>query len=275
MSESLNGITMKLKVTILTLLTILVLYSCNTGSDKRDFSLMEVAVDNEISSQPDIEKVEAQIERKIIKEGEISFETSNLKETESLITRSVNEMGGYVANDNIFDNEGRTTHRMTLRVPADKFDLLLKTISESAKKLDRKTISSHDVTEEFIDVEARIKTKKELESRYKELLVKAETVQDLLAIEKEIGTLRTEIESIEGRLRYLQDRVSLSSLTIEFYELTTSSFGFFSKLGRSFETGWNWLLAFLIGLIHLWPFILLIGAGLFITFRFGKKKKAN
>jgi len=266
---------MKLRTTIWTLLAIVVLCSCNTGSTSREFAAAEIALDTEINNQSNPAKVETQIERKIIKEGEISFETSNLKETESLITRSVTEMGGYVANDNVFNSEGRTTHRMTTRVPADKFDLLLKTISESAKKLDRKTISSLDVTEEYIDVEARIKTKKELESRYKELLLKAETVQDLLAIEKEMGILRTEIESIEGRLRYLQDRVSLSSLTIEFYELTTSSFGFFSKLGRAFETGWNWLMAFLIGLIHLWPFILLVGAGLFVTFRFGKKKQAK
>lgn len=67
---------MKIKTTILTLLAILVFYSCNTSATKRDFSLMEVALDSEINSQPDIEKVETQIERKIIKEGEISFETS-------------------------------------------------------------------------------------------------------------------------------------------------------------------------------------------------------
>lgn len=264
---------MKLKMTIWTLFVILAFYSCNTSANKREFLSTEVALNNETNDQSKVEKVETQIERKIIKEGEISFETANLKETESLITKTVNEMGGYVANDNVFSNEDRITHRMTLRVPADKFDQLLTKISESAKKLDRKTISALDVTEEYIDVEARIKTKKELESRYKELLVKAKTVEDLLSIEKEIGTLRTEIESIEGRLRYLQDRVSLSSLTIEYYQLTTSSFGFLSKLGRAFVTGWNWLLAFIIGLIHMWPFILLIGGGLFITFRIGRKRK--
>lgn len=264
---------MKLKITIWTLLAILALYSCNTSANKRENSARAIVVNNEINSQPKVEKVETPIERKIIKEGEISFETANLKETESLITKTVTEMGGYIANDNVFSNEDRITHRMTLRVPADKFDQLLTKISESAEKLDRKTISALDVTEEYIDVEARIKTKKELESRYKELLVKANTVEDLLSIEKEIGTLRTEIESIEGRLRYLQDRVSFSSLTIEYYQLTTSSFGFLSKLGRAFVTGWNWLLAFIIGLIHMWPFILIIGGGLFIAFRIGRKRK--
>jgi hypothetical protein len=251
----------------------LALYSCNTSANKRENSTRAVEMNNETNDQTRVDKVETLIDRKIIKEGEIIFETANLKETESLITLTVSEMGGYIANDNTFSYENRITHRMTLRVPADKFDQLLKTISESAEKLDRKTISAQDVTEEYIDVEARIKTKKELETRYKELLVKAKTVDDLLAIEKEIGTLRTEIESIEGRLRYLQDRVSLSSLTIEYYQLITSSFGFLSKMGRAFVTGWNWLLAFIIGVIHFWPFILFGGGGVFIAFRTGRKRK--
>jgi len=267
---------MKLKMTIWTLLAILVLSSCYSKENKRETSARAIVLNNESADQSKAEKVESPIERKIIKEGEISFETATLNETELLITRTVNEMGGYIANDNVFSNEDRITHRTTVRVPADKFDQLLTRISESAEKIDRKTISALDVTEEYIDIEARIKTKKELEIRYKELLVKATTVEDLLSIEKEIGTLRTEIESIEGRLRYLQDRVSLSSLTIEYYQMTSSSFGFLSKLGRAFVTGWNWLLKFIIGLIHLWPFILLISAGLFTAFRIVKKgKKTN
>jgi len=267
---------MKFKMTICTAFAILALLSCNSNADKRETSTRAIVLNNDTPNQSKVEKIETPIERKIIKEGEISFETATLSETESLITKTVNEMGGYITSDNVFSNEDRITHRMTVRVPADKFDQLITKISESAEKLDRKTISALDVTEEYIDVEARIKTKKELESRYKELLVKAKSVEDLLSIEKEIGTLRTEIESIEGRLRYLQDRVSLSSLTIEYYQMTTSSFGFFSKLGRAFVLGWNWLLAFIIGLIHLWPFILIIGGGVFFAFRFGKaRKKTN
>jgi hypothetical protein len=264
---------MKLKISVWIPIAILAFYSCNSGANNRVAAEMSTVLNNETPGQAKVDKIQTPVERKIIKEGEITFETANLKETESLITRTVNEMGGYIANDNVFSNENRITHRMTVRVPADKFDLLLTRISESAEKLDRKTISAQDVTEEYIDVEARIKTKKELETRYRELLTKAKTVEDILAIEKEAGTLRTEIESIEGRLRYLQDRVSLSSLTIEYYQLTTSSFGFFSKLGRAFVIGWNWLLAFIIGLIHLWPFILLIGGGVILAFRIGKARR--
>jgi hypothetical protein len=264
---------MKFKITTWTLLLIMALYSCNTGASKSDTSARASADNFEIPGQTKETKPEISLERKIIKEGEIAFQTSNLNETESLIKKTVNEMGGYIAEDNVFSNEYRITHRMTVRIAADRFEELLTKISQSAEKIERKNMSALDVTEEYIDVEARIKTKKELESQYKDLLVKAKTVEDLLLIEKEIGTLQTEIESVEGRLRYLQDRVSLSSLTIEYYKLTTSSSGFFSKLGRATVTGWNWLLAFIIGLIHFWPFILLTGVILFFVFRFRNKKK--
>jgi len=225
---------MTLKKFSWTLLAIFAIYSCNSGANNKVASERAIVLNNEITDETRVEKVETPIERKIIKEGVITFETVDLKRTESLITETVNEMGGYVASDNVFSNANRITHRMTVRVAADKFDQLLAKISESAEKLDRKTISALDVTEEYIDVEARLKTKKELESRYKELLIKAKTVEDLLSIEKEIGTLRTEIESIEGRLGYLQDRVSLSSLTIEYYKMTAaSSFGFPAFFTRS------------------------------------------
>lgn len=136
---------MNLKMINWVLLLIFAFYSCNTSGNKREFISTEVAMNNETFEQPKVEKVEPLIERKIIKEGEISFETGDLNETESLITRTVNEMGGYVANDNVFTSEERITHRMTLRVPADKFDQLILKISESAKKLDRKTVSELDV----------------------------------------------------------------------------------------------------------------------------------
>ena len=265
---------MKLKVTLRTLVIILLLYSCKTGVNQKEYALADEALGNNPAYNPiSNDKIETPVERKIIKQGEIRFETRNVKETESLISKSVSELDGYISNDNIFTNDDRITHRMVIRVPSDNFDKLLTKISESAEKLDSKSIDALDVTEEYIDVESRIKTKKELETRYKELLVKAKSVEEILSIEKEIGTLRTEIESIEGRLQYLKDRVSFSTLTVEFYQLTHSSFNFSSKFGQALVMGWKWLLAFIIGLIHFWPFILIIGGVIFIALRLEKKRK--
>lgn len=105
------------------------------------------------------------------------------------------------------------------------------------------------------------------------MLNKAVTVEDILKIEKQIGELRTEIESIEGRFKYLNDRISYSTLTIIFYEQTNSSFGFSSKFGQALINGWDNVLWVLIGLVNLWPFLIILVLVFIILLRKKKNKK--
>ena len=210
--------------------------------------------------------------RKIIKEGTITFQTGNAKQTQQLIAKTAAASNAYISEDEINDYGGeRTEHRVTVRIPAEKFDGFLATISESAETLESKKVSAKDVTEEYVDIEARIKIKKELEARYAQLLQRAARVSEVLEIEKEMGTLRAEIESIEGRLRYLKSQVAFSTLTIVYYERGTSSFGFFTKFTEAFANGWIYLQAFLIALVSLWPFLVLGAAGYVLLRRFRKR----
>jgi hypothetical protein len=256
---------MKHSFKIISLLCLLTIFSC-----ERSRNNMEISADKEVSTLKLNEEPAPAgnenivIERKIIKEGEITFETADVKATRLLILNAVSEFKGYVSNDNVFDFTEKIEYKITIRVPAVNFDPLLNKISESAERLDSKSINALDVTEEYIDIEARLKTKKELENRYKELLKQAKTVDEMLSIEREIGTLRTEIESTEGRLKYLNDRVSLSTLNVTFYEKSASAFGFTTKFGHAVKNGWTNLLWFLIALTNLWPF-LLIGLALAVS----------
>jgi hypothetical protein len=118
-----------------------------------------------------------------------------------------------------------------------------------------------DVTEEYVDVEARLKTKKDLEQRYQEIMKKATTVSEMLEIEKEMGTLRADIESIEGRLNVLKSQVSFSTLTVTIYELVTAPNFFGTRIGSGFVNGWNNLLDFFVFIVNLWPFFLLGAVG--------------
>lgn len=266
---------MKIRTILLLLLTALTV-SCNSGS-KKNVSIMadEVAVPSPEMYQRSEKAIPEVFDRKIIRQGEIRFETEDLKETESLILKAVNELKGYISNDNVYNSENRTTHRVIIRVPADNFEILLERISENAQKIDSKTIDAQDVTEEYIDIESRLKTKKEIENRYRELLAQAKNVEDILSIEKEIGTLRTDIESIEARMQYLKDQVSFSSLTVEFYQKTNSAFHFSMRSGQALVMGWKWLLAFLIFLIHLWPFLFIGSIIIFTVKRIKTRKKQN
>jgi hypothetical protein len=216
---------------------------------------------------------ESSIERKIIKKGEIKFQTRSIQETTNFITENVKSLNGYISSDNVYNSEDRITQRIEVRIPFNSFDDLLSRISDNVKKIEYKNVQLEDVTSEYIDIESRIKTKKELENRYIELLSKAITVQEILSIEKELGTLRTDIESIEGRLKYLKDQVGLSTLTVEYYQLTSTTLNFSSKVGQAFVMGWKFLLLFIIGLINLWPFIIISGIIIFLIIRFSRKKR--
>jgi len=269
---------MKLKLNLFAMLIFGLVYSCRTGADRNELKMANRDVAHELVGKvaaQNNDEIQTPVDRKIIRTGEIRFETRDVSKTEALITQSVKEIQGYISGDNVYNSEDRITHRMVIRVPADKFDELLEKISVNALKIESKTIDANDVTEEYIDVEARIKTKKELENRYRELMAKATTVEDMISIEKEMGTLRSDIESIEGRLRYLKDQVSQSTLTAEFYQRTGSSFSFGSKTGQALETGWKWLLAFIVGVIHFWPFLVIAAIIIFVSFRISRKNRSK
>lgn len=264
---------MKQMKSVLWSLLLISLLSCTKGS--QDYSRAELSMEKASNlevNQPDKNAIETITERKEIKRGDIRFQTKSIQETTTFITKNVANLKGYISSDNVYNSDDRITHRIEIRIPSNSFDDLLLRISDEARKIDYKNVQVQDVTEEYIDIESRIKTKKELENRYREILSKAKTVEEILSIEKELGTLRSDIESIEGRLKYLKDQVSLSTLTVEYYELTSSTLNFSSKLGQAIVMGWKLLLGFIVGLVNLWPFIIIIGIIIILTLRFNKKK---
>jgi hypothetical protein len=225
--------------------------------------------------QADAEPSTPVTERKLIKNGDLSFETSDVKKTKTTIDAICKELNAYTSNENQSNYGERLQYNQTIRVAADKFDLLIQKIEANALKVENKSINTQDVTEEFIDVEARLKTKKELENRYREILKQAKTVQDIVSIESQIGSVRAEIESMEGRLKYLNSQVSYSTLNVSYYEVIGTDFGFASKLIRSLGQGWDNFLAFIIVLVNLWPFGLLIVAAIGLLKYLRRRKMRN
>jgi hypothetical protein len=204
-------------------------------------------------------------DRKLIRTGTIVFESEDLLTSAKLIKKLVTENKGYISSEQTTVYHHRTDQSMTLRISNDKFDTVIDQITAHAKKTDSKNINSQDVSEEFVDIQARLNAKKEIEKRYIQILSKAAKVEDILKVESELGTIRTEIESIEGRLRWLENQTVLSTLHVTFYQAKefTSETPFLSKLKSAFSDGWNMMVSFLLGLLHFWPFILILFVILF------------
>lgn len=221
-------------------------------------------------------KEQENIEQKIIKTGDIRFETNDLEETYSKMTTAVKKYNAIVQNDIEGKDYGSVFRKIIVRVPSKNFDLFLSDISKGVAYFDNKEISSQDVTEEYIDIDARLKAKKVLESRYLELLKKANKVTEMLEIEKQLSAIREEIEAKEGQLRYMQSQISMSTITIEFYKTVANEGGatisYGSKIWNAIKSGFNGISSFFIGLLSIWPFLIILATGFyFIRKRFKKK----
>jgi hypothetical protein len=217
------------------------------------------------------------VDQKIIKTGYFTFETASVTETFNQIKESVEAQKGYIQNDQTQKSYNRITRTLTLRIPTTGFQPLIDTLSKRVEVFDEQRIDLEDVTEEFYDIEARTKAKKELEARYLQLLSKAGNIKDMLEIERQLASIREEIEAQEGRLKYLQNRVSYSTLHLTFYEITdvkhAPSQSYFSRLGNAVKGGFNGVGEFLLGIVALWPLWLIGGLIFFFVRKKWKSRK--
>ncbi|GAA5039315.1 hypothetical protein GCM10011506_38360 [Marivirga lumbricoides] len=252
-----------------TLLIVLITLGCHPNNES---AIMEMAEDAEYSPIPEQDADEDVVERKLIKEGHITFETQDLTNARKNIFTVVSKYKAYVSSDQEYKYPGRKSNTLVIRVPADNFDNLLKDATEGVERFESREINVNDVTEEFLDISARLKTKKELENRFLELLKKANTVTEIVEIEKQIAQLRSEIESVEGRLKYLENRVAFSTLTMTFYQSLPEQTEFGQKFENGFKNGWDNLVWFFVLMINIWPFIIIL-LGLFIGVRIYRKRR--
>ena len=214
------------------------------------------------------------IERKLIKTGFIEFETEDIKKTRETIENLVTKYQAYISQEDEQHFQSNIRQTISIRIPKENFDNLLNELTIGIKKLDNKNITVEDVTEEFVDSLARLKVKKETEQTYLKILSQAKTVKDILEVQNQIQDLRSDIEAIEGRLRYLQKSVNYSTLNISMYQIINSSItrpSFFTKALNAVKEGIGLFSDIIIGILYLWIFILIIITVLIIII----KKRRN
>lgn len=259
--------------------------ACGGGSNSSDSYTTEANIDYEFTEDAKTNhnnyNTAVQVENsnepeKIIKNARLRFETQNTADTYNVLSSVIKLHNGFIQNDEISRSYDTENRYLDIRVPAEKFESLVDAISKNVPYFDEKSISSKDVTEEYIDIEARLTAKKTLENRYLELLGSAKNVSEILEIEKELANIRSDIESAQGRLKYLQNKVSLSTIHIEFYKtkvssVTKKSYG--AKMIDALVSGFNGLSIFILGILHIWPFILILIIGLYLLKRYLKKQK--
>ncbi|MDP2846256.1 MAG: DUF4349 domain-containing protein, partial [Candidatus Methanoperedens sp.] len=129
------------------------------------------------------------------------------------ITKIVQANQGFISSSSTYDTAGRKNGQMTVRVPQNNFYPALELV-EALGTVKSKQISGQDVTEEWIDLGARLGNLKKQETRLAEILKNATTVKDVLEVERELERVRGEIERLTGRLNYLNQSVEMSTITV-------------------------------------------------------------
>jgi hypothetical protein len=160
------------------------------------------------------------VDRKIIRNADLTIEVESTTEAQHRVTSIAESHGGFVVTSEAKQRENIDPSRRTLdiklvaRVPSSRFGVALDEIKKLASNLPAENVTGQDVTEDFIDLEARIKTQKALEVQFLEIMKQARKVEDAMEVQSQIAEVRTQIESLEGRKRFLENRASLSTITV-------------------------------------------------------------
>ncbi len=220
--------------------------------------------------------------KKIIKDGSMSIRTENIAEAKKNIDTILKKIDGYYEKEEAENNANEISHQLMIRVPAIHFDKLIIALENGGNTIINKSIQARDITEEYVDIQSRLAHKRDYLQRYRELLAKAQNIDDIVTVENSIRALEEEIESKEGRLRYLDDQVAYSTLHIrlfkekEYIYEPQSHDNFFERAKQSLNTGWQALVECILWSVSLWHVFLMIAIATFIikkVYNTRKKKK--
>ncbi|HOX54150.1 MAG TPA: DUF4349 domain-containing protein [Candidatus Omnitrophota bacterium] len=157
--------------------------------------------------------------RKLIKRADLNIEVKSCDETAQKISQIAQGFSGIIVDSEIhqYVNDSKRG-RIVLKVAPQYFDEAIQRIKELGR-VELERVTGEDVTEEYVDLESRLKNFKLVEQRLVSILEdKAKQVKDILEVERELSRVREQIEMIEGRMKYLDRNIELATITVNHYE---------------------------------------------------------
>lgn len=229
-----------------------------------DYNSNKLAKNNvKVALEPELNPLE---DLKIIKTADYKFQVKDVDLSSKKIQMAVRNNSAYVSGMNMTVDAYQKNNNIVIRVPNVKFEDLMEIIGEEAEFTNHKRINTQDVSEEYVDIETRLKTKKEVKARYEAMLrSQAKTMEQVFHAEEKIRQLQEEIEAKEGRLRFLKDKVAFSTINLEIYQVVdleamakAHERGFSDDFKDSFMNGWSIIMNILLAMTKIWPAILVV-----------------
>lgn len=219
------------------------------------------------------------VSKKIIKDGRMGIRVTELEKTKSEIDTLLSIYKAYYANENFNNSEWESSYSLKIRIPAENFDFFIAAVKTGKGEILYQEIDARDVTDQFIDLETRLENKRNYLSRYTDLLKQAKTVKEILDIQERIRALEEEIESTTGRLKYLSNQVSFSTLNLTISQRHDFKYNpekqdkFWERLKQSLSKGWFGLVDIVLFAIKIWPLWAVLILAFFLRRKYRKKKK--
>ncbi len=159
------------------------------------------------------------MDRKVMKNGSLNLRVGSVSEAASEMSRVAGELGGMISDSqfNQFGGNGKSGS-LTVRIEVGKFDEAMARLKGLALVVVSENTSGMDVTEQVIDLQAHISNKKAAETTLQSLFERAEKVSDVIEITDKLAAVRSEIESLEGQMRYLESQTDMATITVSLTE---------------------------------------------------------
>ncbi len=154
-------------------------------------------------------------ERLIIKTATLAIVVQDVPTAVDAVVRYATENGGFEVSRNIQKNGLALNGSVTVRIPSKLFDAGLGEVKKLGE-VESQHVDGQDVTEEFVDVEAQLKNLRATEAQFLDIMKRAQKIEDVLAVQRELSAVRSDIERLEGRKKYLEESARLSTVTVYF-----------------------------------------------------------
>ncbi|PLR69537.1 DUF4349 domain-containing protein [Bacillus sp. UMB0893] len=226
--------------------------------------------------------------RKVIYTAELYIQVKNFSQSSASFQDEIASLGGYVLESNTYTSEEEAPQEgtMTFKVPQEKFRDFINIVEEGSVKVNQQTVSGQDVTEEYVDLESRLKSKKVVEERLLSFMKEAQKTEDLLKISSDLSTVQQEMEQLTGRINYLNKQTAFATITLHISEnkvnvpgLENEDLNTWEKTKKQFMESLNSLLAagsaiivFIIGNLPMLFVLFIIGLGIWFGIRKFMKK---
>ena len=289
-------------VVLASLLLLLLLGGCSSASDSQgvktarntapeaahmEASSNDAAVSREEPLQAGAgQQVQVKTDRKLIYEAQLRMEVADYGAAKEKLNRFIAQSQGYVLQFSDQETDSERGGSYVIKIPAVGFQSFIDELGKWESISYTRQYSANDVTEEYVDLQARLKARRTVESRLLSFMEKATKSEDLLNFSNELGNVQSEIEQIVGKMRYYDNNVAMSTITLDMFQRLKAKRGqaledaFGTQVADTLVGSWDALVkcvkSIVLVLVALLPFLcalLIIGTPIWLIAR--KKRGRN